>query len=159
MTTSKQPNIEKIISQISNDNFLSEKKLKEGIDNSLNELEKREWNCDVKMLEVIEKNYRNIQLFFAPEHPIPMVILELTRRVLDLIGMHSTFFINMPILANGGISLKGQDIPIYPCIIKYLNFKEYEKKYFANTCLWKFNAEFDKFIFEYISWCWKEKLQ
>ena len=158
MIKTERPDIDKIISDIKNVNFLSENKIKDNINDSLNELEKREWNCDIKILEVVEKNYQNIQLFFAPEHPVPMMILELTKRILDSIGMKCTFFINMPILVGGSITLRGQDIPIYPCIIKYFNFREYLTKFFANNCLWSFNGEFDKFVREYINWCWNEKL-
>ena len=154
------PNVEKILDRICDENFLSPEEIQTAIDDSLNELKNREWNCDVKMSDYVENNYREQQIFFAKGHPMPQVTFELARRVLKFIGIRSDNFYDWKNMLNEEHfywSLIGQDIPIYPAVKKFFKFENCLNQYYANVYLWKFRANFRDFMRQYILQCWHEK--
>ena len=154
------PDIEKILDQISNENFIPPDIIQTGIDDSLKALKKSDWQADVKIADYIEDNFRFKQIFYSAGHPIPLVIFEMTRRILRFIGMKSDFFLNYTAMIdekNLNLSLLGQDMPIYPAVKKFFNFYECQEIYHANKYIWEFHGNFRDYIREYIRVCWHEK--
>ena len=90
----------------------------------------------------------------------PLVIFEITRRILRFIGMKSDFFLNYTALIdekNLNLSLLGQHMPIYPAVKKFFNFYECQEIYHANKYVWEFHGNFRDYMQQYILQCWTEK--
>ena len=154
------PDIEKILDKICSTDFLAPEFIRKSIEASLKELHRREWICDLKIVDYIEQNFCEQQLFYSPNHPVSVLLLEMTLRILKFIDFKSTTFSNLTnILSNQNIdySLIGQDTPIYPSVLDQLNLKVYSNMYWANCYLWKFRANFRDFMHEYIKQCWADK--
>ena len=111
------PDVEKILDRICDENFISQDIIQTAVEKSLNELRDREWNCDVKISDYVLENYLDQQIFFATNHPLPTVIFELARRILKFIGIRSDNYFdlkNMLDEENHLYSLIGLDVPVYP---------------------------------------------
>lgn len=121
---------EKQITDIIFDNmFLSDEEIAECVSNAFNNLEKREALTDVKISDYIKQHYENRQLFFAPNHPNNELLLEMTNRILDYLGMSK--IVNDESVG-AFLSLMGEDIVVYPSVIRYLGMKSYCKSFFPN---------------------------
>ena len=154
------PDVEKILDTISDENFISAEKIQKNIDESLDKLKKDEWICDVKMSDYVENNFRFKQIFFAPTHPSPLVMVELTRRILRFIGMKSDIFLNYSNFLDDkslAAAMIGTDEPIYPAVKKFFKLEESLEKYYAAKWTWDFRADFRDFMRQYILECWAEK--
>lgn len=154
------PDVEKILDRICAPEFLSREKIQLGIDESFAELRRREWICDLKISDYIEENFRDRQLFFNPNHPSLAVLLEITKRILRLIGMRSENFLDLPRIIDDedpDWSLFGQDVPIYPSVRRFFDFQAEPTTFWANRYFWDFHGDFRSFSREYIKWCWSEK--
>ncbi len=154
------PDVEKILDTISDENFIPPDVIQTAVDKSLNELKRREWNCDVKMSDYVENNFRDQSIFFSPNHPVPPVLIELARRIFKFIGIRSDNFYEFKDMLderNHNWSLIGLDIPIYPAVKKFCRFEKCLDLYYANAFLWNFRAGFRDFLRQYILMCWHEK--
>ena len=154
------PDVEKILDQISTPDFLSRKEIQLGIDESLAELKNREWICDVKISDYIEDNFLDKQIFYTTNHPFAFVMFELVRRILRFVGFRSDNFLQRSDLINEQhlmFSIIGFNIPLYPQVQKFFDFKECESMYWANMGLSQFRGDFRDFMREYIKQCWAEK--
>lgn len=154
------PDVEKILDTISNENFIPADEIQTRSEKSLNELKNREWICDIKMSDYVEENYRDQQLFYSPNHPIPTVVFELARRVLKYLDIRSDNYFDFKAMFNEEHlfwSLIGQDIPIYPAVKKFFKFEKCLDQYYANVYMWKFRANFRDFMRQYILTCWHER--
>jgi hypothetical protein len=56
---------------------------------SINELKRREEDCDVIVSDYIEKNWRNDILFYSMNHPKRVVLHHIASNILKLLGQHS----------------------------------------------------------------------
>lgn len=56
---------------------------------SINELKRREEDCDVIVSDYIEKNWRNDILFYSMNHPKCQVLSHIASNILKLLGQHS----------------------------------------------------------------------
>ena len=156
----KNPDVEKILDTICDENFIPPEEIQTTVDKSLNELQYREKICDVYISDYIADNYRNEQIFFAKNHPYPMVAFELVKRILKHLGHRSENFLNLPAWLddkNFPYSLIGQDVPIYPAVKKFFKFEVSLEEYYANKYLWEFRGNFRDYMREYILQCWHEK--
>ena len=154
------PDIDVIIDKVSDSNFLSKEIIQSQTDKSFAELQKREWFCDIKISDYVENNVFGKRLFYSVNHPTAQGLVEISRRILQFIGMHSDNFIDFGKFfdeSNIKYSLMISDIPIYPSVTKFFDFAEEPQTYFANYWCWKFNANFREFQREYIRQCWAEK--
>ena len=156
----KNPDVEKILDKISVPNFIPIKTMQDGIDLSLAELKKREWLCDVKISDYIENNIFGNRLFFSHNHPVQQCLFESARRILRTIDIKSDNFLDFLKLAGSTdkfCSLIGQDIPIYPSVLRFFDITEEPEKYYADWYHWEFYGNFRGFQREYIKHCWAEK--
>ena len=154
------PDIETILDKIIDPRFIPSQTIQEEIDKSLAELKRREWFCEVKISDYIETNMSGKRLFYSMNHPIPQVLMEVARRILRAIDIRSDNFLELHNLlddSNMQFSLIGQDVPIYPSVLKFFEIEETPKIYWANRYIWNFCADFRDFMREYIKQCWAEK--
>ncbi|MDF2054912.1 WcbI family polysaccharide biosynthesis putative acetyltransferase [Priestia megaterium] len=120
---------DEIISILSDDNFYSFQQVKTNLDETLQELKRRDVILDITLDDFIAKNYRKINLFYTVNHPSYYITRYLAIKILNKLGLpeqeishitlHDLYFI-------------GFMQPIYPSVIKHLNlsFVEPEDKYF-----------------------------
>ena len=156
----KNPDVEKILDRISDENFMPPAEIKAHVENSIAMMHVKERNCDIKIADYIEANYQDQQIFYSPGHPSQTIILELTRRILRQIGIKSDNFLRLSNLLNEknfSVTMRGQDVPIYPCVLKFFDFQEHLETYWANRYVWDFFGNFREFYREYIRQCWDEK--
>lgn len=148
---------EEIVKTIKDIKFLNKEFIEDCVKKSFEILKVREEQCDVKILDYIKSNYIKKQLFYSPNHPINIVIKELTIRILKKLNINDFKFEDEEILDdNKNYSLIGQDCVIYPSVIYNLNLTIYNKKYYPNRYINK-NLElyFDEYIISYINNCLK----
>ena len=154
------PDVEKILDRICDENFIPPDTVQAYIDFSLNEFKKREEICDVKMSDFIEDNYKYKQLFYSPNHPFQFVLFELVRRILKFIGIRSESFYHLNDMLDENCfdySMIGEEVPIYPAVRKFFDGTELLEKFYANRHFWNLYAGFRDFTREYIRLCWAEK--
>lgn len=118
-----------ILDTIFDDTFLADKDIAESIDNAFDNLEKRELFNDIKISDYIRKYYKNRQLFFAPNHPNNELLIEMSKRILAYLGM-STIINDESV--SSFMSLMGEDVVVYPSVIRYLGMEVYCKSFFPN---------------------------
>lgn len=132
--------------------FYDLKSVEKCVRKSFVELEKREQYCDVIISDYIKENYREKQLFYAPNHPINEVIKECAHRILNFIGIPSS---KQPLddYLENYYSLRGEDIPIYPSVVKEIGLKKYETYYFPNRYILFEAYSFEEYIGKYCQFC------
>lgn len=141
-----------ILERICRDNFLEEEYIQNKIDESFLLLEKKELECDVHISDYIKRHYKDRQLFYSENHPCNEVLIELVKRILEKIGLN-TELIGVP-EENMEFTLRGQDIPIYPSVRKYLHLTD-EMDYWANRYYWEFHGDFVEFYRMYLDVCFQ----
>ena len=127
---------EDILKILMDENFLSEDVIEDNVKESLKELSKREKVCDVKIVDYIECNYRKEQLFYSCNHPNETLLNEYVRRILEYLGYKEQYISEKDIIMRCE-SLKGQDIPIYPAVVKCLGLNKYEKTFYPNRYMYE----------------------
>lgn len=130
MLDDKEP-VEEILREILREDFLTASEIEQNIKESLEELEFREKECDVKIVDFIKDYYREEQLFYFPSHPNEKLMLEYMNRIIEYLGYSRRNISQKDYLMLFG-SLKGIDMPIYPSVIKYLGLTEYETLFYPN---------------------------
>ena len=146
---------------IERQDFISEDEVKICVEKSFAELKKREWACDIHMLDFVTDNYLRQQIFYSPNHPTQNVIMELAHRILNFMDISDKSFFMTDALLDIRNSLIGQDIPIYPKVKKILGLQNSLEEYFANIHMgntWTFRANYLDFLIEYVKLCWKDKI-
>ena len=98
---------------------------------SLRELAEREKEADIKITDYIIEHYREERLFYSPNHPSEKLLLEYAARIMTYLGYSDNRISITDMYISCG-SLKEQDIPVYPSVIKTLGLKKYEKKFHLN---------------------------
>ena len=86
-------NIEKSCIKWCNIDYYNKSQLEKNINNTLNELKSREsdvfgngYGIDIKISDFIEENYKKVKLFHTYNHPTNVLLIELSRRVMNRIG-------------------------------------------------------------------------
>lgn len=145
-------NKDSIIEQIIQEDFIDYTKIRENAMDSIVELKNREQDSDVCITDYIIQHYKEKQLFYSLNHPIEELLIEYTNRILKYIGFDELkLSVNDFCMLVG--SLKGQDIPLYPSVIKALELDEYEKSYCPNRCIYKdLSLDFIDYIKMYIDY-------
>ncbi|WP_303982324.1 WcbI family polysaccharide biosynthesis putative acetyltransferase [Niallia circulans] len=109
---------EQIISILSDNNFYSAHELKMNLEATLTELQNRDKLLDITMDNYIEKNYRNLNLFYTINHPSYYVTRYLAMKILERLGLPKEE-IGQVVLSD--IYFLGHMQPIYPSVIEHLN--------------------------------------
>lgn len=53
----------------------------------MDKLRRRENKCDIRISDYIEKNYKDKQLFYDPNHPVNELIYEKGRRIMKILNL------------------------------------------------------------------------
>ena len=156
------PDIEAFLDKLSSPDFIPKKTIQDKVEQSIAELRRREYFCEVKIADYVEDNIFGNRLFYSQNHPTPQVLMEVARRILRAIGMRSDNFFQYRELidwTNVNFSLIGQDIPLYPSVTKFFDIRNERYVYFANRGLWDFHGNFREFQREYIKQWWADKFE
>ena len=128
-------NSEEIINNVCKENFIDKQTIEENVSLNLKELQKREEHTDIVIMDYIIENYREEQLFYSRNHPNEKLLIVYTNRILKYLGYPENQLSEKDMIMQCG-SLKGQDLPVYPCVRKVLGLKQYEKKVYPNRYLY-----------------------
>lgn len=141
-----------IVEQIIQEEFLDYTQIRENASNSIIELKNREQDSDVCITDYIIQHYQERQLFYSLNHPVEELLIEYTNRILKYLGFDDLKLSISDFCMLIG-SLKGQDIPLYPSVIKALELNEYEKSYCPNRCIYKdLSLDFVEYVKMYIDY-------
>lgn len=147
---------DEIIRIITTDDFIDKESVYNRVKESFDEIKRREEEVDITISDYIEQYYTEEQLFYSRNHPNEKVILEYTNRIVEYLGYeredysHTDFFLKCS-------TLKGQDVPIYPSVIKILGLKKFESKYYPNRYIFPDRLyDFEEFQRKYI--CYKAQV-
>ena len=145
--------VETELARIRSASFFSAETIESHMDSSIEKLSAHEYSCDIKISDFVSANYRNIQLFYSSNHPISELLLVLASRILNFIGIRYPMFLHLHEILNKNnltYSLRGQDWPIYPSVIKTLGIQKYETDYYPNIFYWEFHGTFDQYMEKYL---------
>ncbi|MBD2088989.1 hypothetical protein H6F67_03865 [Microcoleus sp. FACHB-1515] len=110
------------------------------VEDTLNELQRREVETDVKVSKFIRQNFRNLNLFHSVNHPANVLGLEIANQILAYLGLY-----HLSSSAEEEI-LYGYSFPIYPSVAQKLSIE------FATPAM-KYRFSYDKYLtfHEYLS--------
>ncbi len=137
-----------ISSFISNEDFYSKKQITENAKQSLLELKNRETECDVRISDFIENNYRNNYIFYTPNRPTNIVLLEVLNRVFSFFELE----IN-DILLSDGWENNGREMFIYPSVVRHLRLDFAKDKYCYLRQINKDDLSMEEYVYDYIYFC------
>ena len=124
--------IDNIIETVNGEGYIDSQIVLNKCNESLAELKKREEKVDVKICDWIENKYKEEQIFFSANHPTNALLFEYSNRILEYLGYSVNKELSETDLYLQFGTLKGEDMPVYPSVIKALNLKKYEKNYYPN---------------------------
>ncbi|WP_417897203.1 WcbI family polysaccharide biosynthesis putative acetyltransferase [Bacillus haimaensis] len=109
---------EKIISELSDENFYSSNEITKILNDSMTDLRKRESDLDIRMVDFLQQHFRNTHLFCTINHPKHPIIRYMTMNILDKLGIPRTEISSI-------VHERFTDHihPIYPSVIKHLNLR------------------------------------
>lgn len=124
--------VDEIIRIIGDEDFISDTAIENCMQNSLSKLKKCDSFADVKIYDYIEHNCMEEQLFFHPRHPCDHLLIEYAKRIFSYLNLKWDITDeDFAMIGSAGI-MRGDDIVIYPSVIKKLNLKRYEKRFYFN---------------------------
>lgn len=140
---------EEIVDEILNGNPYSKEDIVNCFYSELEKIKEREKHCDITILDYIEANYRNMQLFYDPNHPTEEVIAEKGRRILKMLHMDCYEMSPLPKIINARENF------IYGCVKKALGIN-YELKFIRFGCingsLSNKAVDLQTFVSDYTTW-------
>ena len=144
-----------ICKMVSDENFLPDKKISKMTKLAIMYMKEADKNSDIKISGFIIEHMWERQLFFSPEHPVREVYIEVADRILNKLvtnheGRGNEYGQEMWIrlICSG---LVGQDVPVYPSVIRYLHVSKYEKRFIINdNSGYKNTVDFSEYVREYI---------
>lgn len=142
-------NKEKIASKLQSKDFYTPDLLKNNVNNSLEELARREANLEIKVSQFIRDNYQQHRLFYVHNHPTDILGIYVANKILDRLNLPQ---LEQQMSGNpaSGI-LDNTQVPIYPSVIEHLQLD------FARQITYKHNRfctnhlSFERYIKEYIN--------
>ena len=149
--------ISELTTYIKNQKFILIDEVKNHVENSFEQLKKREWTCDLNISDFISDNYKRKQLFMAPDHPIPIVVLELVHRILKFMYISDMSFNCMDELLKEHPELN-QSLPVYPSVQNILKLQSSFPVVYPNPWFWDFHGNYVDYLVEYVKWCWKDNI-
>lgn len=120
-----------ILSIVLDENFIKKDMILNNAKKSIESLYERELSCNIQIAGYIEEHYKEEQLFYSFNHPNERLLNEYVNRIIEYLGYARQDFSLVDILLQCG-TLKGHDIPVYPCVIKALGLKKYETEFYPN---------------------------
>lgn len=145
--------VDDIVRTIAAEDYLKPAFVQDFMETSLREMEYCDFGCDVKIHDYVEAHGRTRQLFYSEGHPTLDLLKEMARRLMTALGL-APHLADCSDLELGPFSLKGQDVPVYPSVIRALGLKEYDTVYYPNRYLWPFKGNLVEYTEEYLRRCW-----
>lgn len=146
-------NVGQIMEIVNDENLYSTEELENNVRTLFDKYKKREENCDIKIVEYIEKNYKDTLLFWDEKHPVNDVLYEKTKQILLLMGISHIEKYSQ----DNCRTSKGYQLPIYPAIMKKLKLKfpiSLEQIRTKKECnLSDRDMNLEEYIRQYIFWC------
>lgn len=142
---------EEIIKKISSDDFLDEKVIDRNLRRAFKSMQIADRGADVKMADYVMENYKAKRVYQNFEHMDKCVIWEYVRQILDKMGLDIGETYELEDEAPR-YNHNGSDIPIYPCVIKYLGLNwinrgdKYEVVFYDKVMLLTFDEYIEKYI-------------
>ena len=138
----------KIISSIKSGKVFDKKFIQENFDQVILKFIEREKNWDVKIMDYILDNYKEVKMFYDIKHPTNIVIYQIVKRLLEHMGMQGDD-ISCP------INLGGYETPIYPEVkeVLGLNYGGTDEILRTDTfCKLTDYMDIDEYVRQYIFW-------
>ncbi|MCH5275684.1 MAG: hypothetical protein J1E65_07575 [Lachnospiraceae bacterium] len=155
---------DEIVRELTSDNFYSEEQVQAHIDTVLRILEYEESDCDVKILQYVQKNYLKEMLYRDMAHPSPAIIWEIIRQILDILQIKMSEAEQAQIKENKVIVPTYErhctEIPVYPSVARHLGELEWwqeDMKYDVTFYNGVKKLTFEEYIRAYYSVCSKYK--
>lgn len=140
-----------IYNLLNNDKYYSESYLQKTVTKSIKNLELREMfpydyekSVDIKMSSYIKNNYEKYRLFNTMNHPSNILLLETTKKILNMLKINNQIEISDEEYLGDAI------FPIYPSVTKNLKLNFSDSGYIKKRTL-----TFEKFVKLYISFYFK----
>lgn len=145
--------IQKTAILLGKEDLYTKEQVLENYEITIKELEKREEQCDVKILDYLVENYQNQYLFYSPSHPTNLCLIEVVNRVLEYIGMAKEELS----VFEGVEENDSAEMYIYPSVKKNLGLNFERKKF----CLYRDNSNtplqsIEEYVQEYAKYCFPE---
>lgn len=123
---------------------------------SIHILKQKEESVDIPIVDYIENNYQKRQLFYTHNHPKNIVIYEYVKRILKALTIEKIDeFTEEELYLEFG-SLRINNFPILPCVIKALGLENYELKMRISDVTPKL-LSIEDYMKEYIYRCYGRK--
>lgn len=121
---------EAIISILSDENFYSFEYVNKNLDDTIQELKRRDKELDITLDDYIEKNFKSQQLFYTVNHPSYHIIQYITMKILEELEIQKE---EISHIRMKNLYFRDHIHPIYPSVIKHLNldFLKSEEKPFS----------------------------
>lgn len=149
-------NEDEIIKRIRKADFINSDEIDENAKASMKELENREKNVDVKIVDYIKEHIREEQLFYSCNHPNENLLTEYVNRIMEYLGYARIEINSQDVVLSVG-SLKAWDVPIYPSVLNFFDLKKYENRYYVNKGLYEdMLLSFEEYMKVYIQMLQKE---
>lgn len=145
--------VDEIIDIISDENLETKDKVLEKCKKSIDNLRQREVHVEVPIVDYIEKEYMQEQLFYTYNHPKNKVIYEYVKRILKLLGIDKVDEFTEEELNMEFGTLRINNFPVFPCVIKALGLRKYETKMRISHISHKL-VTLEEYLREYIYRCY-----
>ena len=85
----RAPNaVNQIVDIMTSSDFYKHDVVIENFKNQIQRIQEREMECDITISDFLLDNYKERQLFYDPQHPTEVVIIEKGKRILRRLGIH-----------------------------------------------------------------------
>jgi len=148
---------QQILECIKEEDFIKEERIWDLVHMSVENLKYLDAESDVKIGDFIADNFQKEQLFYDPGHPTNKVLIEYANRIIRYIvgesvePLESYNSYEMMLSALPGVAMYSRSTIIYPCVLRALGLKKYEKSFRVNTISYFTEMlSFDEYVLEYI---------
>lgn len=149
-------NTDEIMALINDENLVEPEKIIEKCRKSIDNLRDRERNVEIPIVDYIEKGYIKEQLFYTHNHPKNKVMYEYVKRILRALGINKADVFTEEELDIEFGTLRLNNFPIFPCVIKALKLEKYESK-MRISYIDSHLVTMDEYIREYLFRCYEMK--
>ncbi len=146
-TFERLKDIEKSIDALGNGEGILKENIDENLKKSFEIIENQEKDCDIKILDYIQKEYCNKRLYYTLNHPINAVLQEIAYRICIYLGL------KVDNIGNSNRSLEGFDQIIYPFVEKILGLKFHENTYYTCKFIDNKTVNWSEYVRLYIKRC------
>lgn len=144
---------DEIVDILCDENLFPVKAVKDKCEQSIRSLREREKFVGIPIVDYIEENYCKEQLFYTYNHPKNTVIYEYVKRLLKSLGIDKTDLFTEEELNMQFGTLRVNNFPVLPCVVKALGMKKYEYKMRISHVSTKL-ITIEEYIREYVFRCY-----